>query len=584
MNSTDHRWINGSETLCQREKTFWQQKSPIFGGEGFAHDRKITLTERRHREHDELRYSVRSIFKYFNNQFSGIRILAPDFQQGESWIGQVPTWLDLEAGKQHGVSMIYTSEMYGNDKTLLPVFNSFALESKFSKVASTAGNDVMVYLNDDMFLAREHTISDFWNPLLGLNLRFDPNSWVESQNPSLQDFQLDWNSEWPALRYSNHLLSTSLASTKLIPGQRFGVRRRVYIAHFARPLSRTILKEVESEFPTETHETSTHRFRNEGKETNTLFLHSHYLMERHRETLLQSIMHRTDMNADGALDFEERKVLISQIQQSLESKYLRKTAEAQTAGMQTADLPLQKASSILWPATDGYPFALNSAQDASVEADMKKPNRPTFKLGDKPHLRTPGFDLVEYCFTSDFISPHLNHTKVDVDMLLTLLARDYPYCGDMLLATLIPAAASGLAHVLPAPSHPKYTEMVLNLHKYAYTISESHSEFIMAKSAFALKKGFVRVLSTFRPAVQFCVNDDVEQSEGPAVESMDATLKGILQGYFGGLTKERGRSPVEKLESVEDINGAGLDFWSARGGKGGPGYDVEETKTTGIVL
>jgi hypothetical protein len=381
----------------------------------------------------------------------------------------------------------------------------------------------------------------------------------------------------PKYSPSNHTLT---------PGQRFGVRRRVYVAHFAKPLSRTILKELEYEFPTETHETSTHRFRSEGKDINTVFLHSHYLMERHRETLIQSILHRTDINADGALDYEERKVLISQIQQSLQNKFVRNTAEAQTEGMQTAKLPLQKASSILWPATDGCPFALSTAQDASVEEDMRNPNRPAFKLWDKPHSRTPAFDIVEYCFTSDFISQHLSHTKVDVYMLLTLLAKDYPYCGDMLLATLIPSAASGLAHILPAPSHPKYTETILDLHKYAYTISESHSEFIMAKSADALKKGFIRVLRSFRfrTVAQFCVNDDVEQSEGSTVQNMDMTFKGILQGFFGGLTKERGRSPVEKLESVEDINGAGLEFWSGRGGMGGPGYDSEETNTTGIVL
>jgi hypothetical protein len=209
-NSTDNRWVNGSETLYQSEKKFWQEKSPVFGGTGYSNDRKIIVTARRHREHDELRYSVRSIFKYFNNQFSNIRILASDFQQGETWIGQIPTWLDLEAGKKHGVSMIYTSEIYGKNKTDLPVFNSLALESKFSNVASTTGNDVMVYMNDDMFLANEHTVSDFWNPLLGLNIHVDPQSWVENQNASLQEFQWDWNSEWTALRYSNYLLSILL--------------------------------------------------------------------------------------------------------------------------------------------------------------------------------------------------------------------------------------------------------------------------------------------------------------------------------------------------------------------------------------
>jgi hypothetical protein len=205
---TDDRWVNGSETLYQREKSFWQEKSPVFGGEGYSHDRKIRVTQRRHREHDELRYSVRSIFKYFNNQFSNIRILASDFYDNKKWIGQVPSWFDVEAGKQHGVSMLYTSEVYGKKKAGLPVFNSLALESVFSNVVSVTGNDVMVYMNDDMFLASPHTASDFWNPIIGLNIHIDPQSWVENQNPSVADFQWDWNSEWTALRYSNHLLST----------------------------------------------------------------------------------------------------------------------------------------------------------------------------------------------------------------------------------------------------------------------------------------------------------------------------------------------------------------------------------------
>lgn len=167
-------------------------------------------------------------------------------------------------------------------------------------------------------------------------------------------------------------------------------------------------------------------------------------------------------------------------------------------------------------------------------------------------------------------------------MLFKLIAKEYPYCGDMLLATLIPSAATGLAHILPAPSHPKYSEIVTGLHKYAYTISESYSEFIMAKSADALKKGFVRVLRSFRHHIvaQFCVNDDVEQSGGTMVNNMDATFKGILQGYFGGYTESRGRSPVEKLETVEDVNGPGTEFWGGLTEPGGPGYREELTTTT----
>jgi len=204
------RWVNGSESLYQREKKLWQDRSPVFGGQGLTHDRKITATERRHREHDELRYSVRSIFKYLNNSFSNIRILASDFYDDNSttWIGQTPNWLDLEVAKRHGVSMVYTSELYGSKKSHLPVFNSLALESQFYNLPATPNdNEVMLYLNDDMFLANEHSVSDIWNPVIGINMQMDNVLRVENSDASLEEFQADWNSEWTALRYSNFLLS-----------------------------------------------------------------------------------------------------------------------------------------------------------------------------------------------------------------------------------------------------------------------------------------------------------------------------------------------------------------------------------------
>ena len=201
--------MNGSESLYQTQKKYYQDQSPVYGGTGSAHDRKIGITERRHREHDELRYSIRSAFKYLNSQFSSIRILANDFYDGKNWIGQKPTWLDEDAGKQHGVSMMYTSELYATSKTDLPVFSSLSLESRFANVpVPDHGNDVMVYMNDDMFFASEHTVSDFWNPVLGLNLQIDHRAWVENEDASVEDFQRDWNSEWTTLRYTNQLLST----------------------------------------------------------------------------------------------------------------------------------------------------------------------------------------------------------------------------------------------------------------------------------------------------------------------------------------------------------------------------------------
>src|ERR1700737_614796 len=116
------------------------------------------------REHDELRYSIRSLFKYFNKGFSQVRILSSDLYNGKKLIAQVPSWLDLDAGRLNRVSMLFTSEIYGKLKSALPLFNSLALESQFGNVPSSGPeNDVMVYFNDDMFLGDEHTVSDFWN-------------------------------------------------------------------------------------------------------------------------------------------------------------------------------------------------------------------------------------------------------------------------------------------------------------------------------------------------------------------------------------------------------------------------------------
>lgn len=366
-------------------------------------------------------------------------------------------------------------------------------------------------------------------------------------------------------------------------GERFGVRRRPYVAHFGKPLSRTILKEVEEEFRSAVTETSKHRFRSEGREVNTIFLHTHYLLERHREVLLETILvHRADANSDGALDMEERRVLLASIQSALNSRVVRKSIEQQVRAMKVSGLPQPIVSTPMWTSSDGFPFSLYTTADPSFEEAQNSFNRPMFGLKDLPHVRKPSFDFVEMCLTEDFAAEHLSNIKVDAKMLFRILAKDYPYCGDMLLAILIPTMKTGLHHLLPPPSHKKYREVVKQLHKYSYTISSTESEFIMAKSADALRKGFTRVMRTLRwhTVSQFCVNDDVENSSGNAVQRMDSLFKGILQGFYGGMTPDRGRSPVEKVETVEDVNEAGREYWSSQGANGGPGYEEQ----VGVVV
>jgi len=98
----------------------------------------------------------------------------------------------------------------------------------------------------------------------------------------------------------------------------------------------------------------------------------------------------------------------------------------------------------------------------------------------------------------------------------------------------------------------------------------------MARNAAQLVKGFNRALETLHKngLAQICVNDDLEVPNGVAVRKWDSTLRGILQGYFGGFRADGGRSPVERMdEAAEGVNGDGTLFWNSAGRKGGPGYD-----------
>lgn len=171
-----------------------------------------------------------------------------------------------------------------------------------------------------------------------------------------------------------------------------------------------------------------------------------------------------------------------------------------------------------------------------------------YNLNDPPHKRIPEYDFVELCLTIDFARSSMADTKVDTRMLLQLLSKEYPYCGDMLLAIIISSSPLGLHHLLPSPSHPKYSYLTHQLHKYAYTISDTSSEFIMANSAEALKRGFSRTLKTLKSKnlAQICVNDDYEYNNVNAIRKFDSTFRGIMQGYYGGLTADGGEVQWKK--------------------------------------
>src|SRR5690606_15958734 len=99
---------------------------------------ELATTEARFTSRDELRYSLRSLWTD-----------APWINR--VWIvtdGQTPPWLD---DAHPMVSVVDHKEIF-SDASVLPVFNSHAIETQLHHIAGLAEH--FLYLNDDFFLGR----------------------------------------------------------------------------------------------------------------------------------------------------------------------------------------------------------------------------------------------------------------------------------------------------------------------------------------------------------------------------------------------------------------------------------------------
>jgi hypothetical protein len=110
------------------------------------------------------------------------------------------------------------------------------------------------------------------SPAFGVVLRFSPNLLVEAAEWPHQGA----SGEWGPLEYTNWLLN-----------QRFGRRRRPYLAHIPKAMCRAHFAEASSIWSKEFLDTSGHHFRN-GRDVYSAFLLTHLVVERAREIMLWS--------------------------------------------------------------------------------------------------------------------------------------------------------------------------------------------------------------------------------------------------------------------------------------------------------
>ncbi len=132
--------------------------------------------------------------------------------------------------------------------------------------------------------------SAFHSPLYGPVFRLEMDNQVTGDDSR----KADGNGEWRSLGWSAHLLSKALFYTRrkvftFLVDQRFGTRTRAYVSHNARALSLPLMHEASLAFGKEFAATPLSTFRGSGGfEVNTVFLCTHWVIERKREALLWS--------------------------------------------------------------------------------------------------------------------------------------------------------------------------------------------------------------------------------------------------------------------------------------------------------
>ena len=228
-------WVDGTDLEFQRARARRMQSYVV--GEGDDH-------EARFRQIDELRYALRSVY-----------VFAP-------WIRRifiatdspVPYWL-----ADHPKVTVVRSEEFFSDPSVLPTHNSQAVESQLHNIPGLAEH--FLYSNDDMFFGRAVTPEMFFSP--GGITRFieaETRIGLGSSAPERSGFE-------NAARVNRNVLR-----------ERFGVTITRHLEHAATPLRKSVLAELEREFPEEFTRTAASAFRNRADISVTNSLYHYYAL------------------------------------------------------------------------------------------------------------------------------------------------------------------------------------------------------------------------------------------------------------------------------------------------------------------
>ncbi|KAF9965749.1 Xanthine phosphoribosyltransferase 1 [Mortierella alpina] len=558
-----YTWVNGSDPALRRLKKEYQMKSPLFAQAGVGDEKAIAAaTTKRFRDMDELRYSVRSVAEYARHMFRHVHVLMTEVDH-ERHV-QVPAWLDLTGNIVQSVPHRTTFR----NSSHLPSFNCLAIESQMHHIPGLT--DVFVYMNDDFFLGTKLLPSDFWTALYGFvfhmegGLRVPPVIRPTEKNPVNIG-------EWSSLQYTNFLLS-----------QRFGPRYRAYLAHIPHVLSVPILNEIEDLWPQDVESTASHRFKGEGdaKDIHVTFFMAHFVMERLRETQLESYwLHRLDANHDGTLDWKEREKLILLIQSwnsnqqqeaHLRQKHSRPAMIAGYDGVfRRAGVPWSGSTVYRLAGIDGYPFLIKNADTSKTiplvptlnEKGGQQPPQIPYMNYESPETRTCQLDLA-FCLGHEFVDPnHPALTKNETQKIFRRLAFEEFHCGDCLLQVLTQHPDAGVSAWMPQNEHSEaFQDVAQKMARYNYVLGTSDYTFTTLQGVEGAKKNLGKLLEEKEKKAFFCINDDYPDDEKLQTQMRAVVLE--AGGWMDTTAAGHAKDSMNWQQPILDAARAGrVDRW-----------------------
>ncbi|KAJ7247002.1 hypothetical protein C8J57DRAFT_1359794 [Mycena rebaudengoi] len=515
-----YSWVNGSDILHRKAR------------QDLLATTKYITKEARFREHDELRYSLRSArsatASWPNSTWHIVTADMPDPDNTSTdqprRLGLVPQWLDVTCAHypgfegqppihlQHDTQLFHLTGKPGaalkvQDASdwlnkIIPSFNSHAVESQLPHLDPDTVAENIVALNDDQFFLLPLPPSAFHSSLYGPVFRVDPNLLV-SGDP---EGRADGGGEWRSLGWSNHLLN-----------ERFGKRRRAYMQHNARSLSLPLLHEAALAFGSFFAATPLSQFRGSHSvpmeyEVNTIFLSTHYIIERHREALLWSWVVAKWGESAGILDTAQKKRMWRELGGG--NNDTLRLGKASSANADDVEMNLLMAG--IQP-----PRSFNETEQGDTGYTWVSMNGYSASFRDLPHETVIA--------RGECIG---NESEPAWNMFLRLL-KENTDCGDNVIAALAHPAHSGLSVFLPPPSKyissfndapitlplelPAVAPPLPNdprgfavrlLMRYAYVLGDSPTSFIGITSPMGAARQLQEV-SRERNLALLCINDDL---------------------------------------------------------------------------